>query len=466
MKHTEFDKADSQNIDRISESCGDVTVGCADVAGFVESVMESYEGLRAEHEALHDTVSALEADQLKVSEASDEARLLSERAIERLGQGTNLIQSSLGQISDLLELVETLTQHVTGFAAAMEQVRKCSQDIDQIAETTNILALNATIEAMRAGDAGRTFAVVANEVKSLAGDTRRATEEISRTIDALGGEAEIVIAKIESGAAASKDAKTSVSQIEQTIDGVANLVEEVDRQNDQIARTTGTISDHVHKVRDVLVSFDNAGVHNEKNLKQAQERMRGLELTASQMFDDIVKAGMSPRDSVIVEQAQKHAITIVEKAEAAIEHGDLTSEALFDQNYLQVEGSNPPRFRTKLSDWADQNWRPVLDHVSKQGGPIKMCSQADMNGFLPTHVSDRSRTPTGDLAHDTEYCRNGRILFDATDQKAKRSNAPYMMAVYRQEGNGQDYVVVRNVYVPIYINGRRWGDFEVAYSFG
>ena len=97
--------------------------------------------------------------------------------------------------------------------------------------------------------------------------------------------------------------------------------------------------------------------------------------------------------------------------------------------------------------------------------PIRMCSQADMKGFLPTHVSTRSRQPTGDLAHDTEFCRNGRILFDALDQKAKRSTAPYMMAVYRQEGNGQQYVVVRNVYVPLMINGRRWGDFELAYSF-
>lgn len=466
MKHTEFDTDDSQNIDTISESCGEVTVGCADVAGIVEAVITSSERLRAEHSALQGTVTELEADQQKVSEASDEARLLSERAIERLGQGTHLIQSSLGQISDLLELVETLTQHVTGFAAAMEQVRRCSQDIDQIAETTNILALNATIEAMRAGDAGRTFAVVANEVKSLAGDTRRATEEIGRTVDTLGTEAETVIAKIESGAAASKQAKTSVAQIEQTIDGVADLVEEVDRQNDQIARATGTISGHVHKVQDVLDTFDHAAVDNEGKLQQAQKRMAGLELTASQMFDDIVKAGLSPRDSMLVEQAQGFAKEIAAKAEQAIEQGSLDMKALFDQNYVPVEGSNPPRFRTALSDWADANWRPVLDHVSQQGGPIKMCSQADMNGFLPTHVSDRSRQPTGDLAHDTQYCRNGRILFDATDQKAKRSNAPYMMAVYRQEGDGTDYVVVRNVYVPLYINGRRWGDFEVAYVFG
>lgn len=465
MKHTVFDGADQQSIDVIPEKCGAVTVGCADVAGIVQAVIESSANLRAEHDALQGTVSELEADQLKVSEASDEARLLSERAIERLGQGTSLIQSSLGQISGLLELVETLTTHVTSFAAAMEQVRRCSQDIDQIAETTNILALNATIEAMRAGDAGRTFAVVANEVKSLAGDTRRATEEISRTIDTLGSEAESVIKQIETGAEASKNAKASVARIEDTIGGVADLVEEVDRQNDQIARATGTISDHVHRVQDVLTTFHGAALENENKLQNAHHKMVDLEMTASEMFDGVVKAGLSPRDSLIVEQAQNFAKDVAARAEKAVEEGDLTVDALFDQNYVLVEGSNPPRFRTRLSDWADTNWRPVLDEISKQGGPIKMCSQADMNGFLPTHISDRSRQPTGDLAYDTQYCRNGRILFDATDQKAKRSNEPYMMAVYRQEGDGTDYVVVRNVYVPLYIHGRRWGDFEVAYVF-
>ena len=464
MKHTEFDTVDRKSIDLIPQSCGEVTVGCSDVAGIVQAVIDSSEKLRAEHNALQGTVTQLEADQQKVSEASDEARLLSERAIERLGQGTTLIQSSLGQISGLLELVETLTTHVTGFAAAMEQVRRCSQDIDQIAETTNILALNATIEAMRAGDAGRTFAVVANEVKNLAGDTRRATEEISQTIDTLGGEAELVISQIENGAEASRSAKTSVAQIEETIGGVAELVEEVDRQNDQIARSTGTISDHVHRVQDVLASFDGAAIENEGKLQKAHNRIESLEITASEMFDSIVKGGLSPRDSALVDQAQSFAKRVSEIAEKAIAQGTLTQEALFDTDYKEIPGSNPKRFRTALSDWADAHWRPVFDEVVAKGGPIKMCSSADMNGFLPTHISDRCRQPTGDLAHDTKYCRNGRILLEGVDISAKRSTDAYMMAVYRQEGDGLQYLVVRNVYVPLYINGRRWGDFELAYT--
>ena len=87
-----------------------------------------------------------------------------------------------------------------------------------------------------------------------------------------------------------------------------------------------------------------------------------------------------------------------------------------------------------------------------------------MNGFLPTHVTEHSRKPIGELAHDTRYCRNGRILLDDVDKAAKASSAPYFMSVYRQEGDGTNYIVVRNVYSPVVVLGRRWGDLEVAYQ--
>jgi len=180
MEMLAVDTAGASALERIPEACGKVTVGCSDVAGIVQAVIDSSGILRAEHIELQSTVEELEQDQRKVAEASEEARLLSARAIERLGQGTSQIQSSLAQITQLLDLVGTLATHVTGFAAAMDQVQRCSKNIEQIAETTNILALNATIEAMRAGEAGRTFAVVANEVKGLAAETRQATDEIGQ----------------------------------------------------------------------------------------------------------------------------------------------------------------------------------------------------------------------------------------------------------------------------------------------
>lgn len=465
MQQIAIDTANAKALGMIPESCGAVTVGCTDVAGVVEAVIASSKALRSEHEALRETVQALEADQSKVAHASDEARLLSERAIERLSEGTALIQSSLGQIAGLIELVDTLGQHVTSFSAAMEQVRRSAQDIDNIAETTNILALNATIEAMRAGDAGRTFAVVAAEVKSLANDTRKATEEIAQTIDALGGEAEVVIGRIQAGAKASGEARASVARIESTMANVGALVEEVDKQNDVIARSTGTISGHVDRVQRVLTSYDTASRSNEDRLHGAHRKMEELEMTASEMFDRIVHAGLSPEDSAMVAQAQAMMQEVVSHTERALASGAITTAALFDTEYQPLAGTNPPLFRTRLSDWADAEWRPFLDRA-KAGDPrILGVACTDLNGFLPTHITEKSRKPTGDLDHDTLFCRNGRIMLEAIDRKAKHNGAPYMMAVYRQEADGNSYVVVRNVYVPLVIGGRRWGDFELAYSF-
>lgn len=463
LETAKIDTANASALGMIPESCGAVTVGCTEVAGIVKSVIESSEKLRAEHEALRGTVKTLEEDQERVTEASDEARLLSERAIERLGEGTDLIQSSLDQINGLLDLVDALGQHVTSFSAAMEQVRRSAQDIDAIAETTNILALNATIEAMRAGEAGRTFAVVASEVKSLASDTRKATVEISETVEALGMEASEVIGQIEAGSQASTDAKASVAEIEATITGVGELVEEVDRQNDVIARSTGTISNHVVAVQDVLTSFDKAARSNEDSLNGAHHRMQDLEVTASEMFDRIVKGGLAPEDSAMVDLAQRYAHEITELTEEALASGSLQAEALFDRDHRQVEGTNPPQYRTNLSDWADQNWRPIVDECLSHGRPVKMLTLIDPHGFMPTHATERSRKPTGNYEHDVAWCRNGRIVDDTTVRRAAESDAPYMMAVHRQHTGETGFYITRTVYVPMRFGGKRWGDLELSY---
>lgn len=464
MRPISFENTDAAALEAIPESCGAVTVGCSQVAGVVEAVIASSEVLRAEHVALLDTVAALEADQAKVGQASDEARLLSERAIERLNDGTALIHSSLGQINDLLEMVETLGQHVTAFASAMDQVRRSAKDIDDIAETTNILALNATIEAMRAGEAGRTFAVVADEVKSLANDTRKATEEIAHTINSLDDEANTFISKIEAGSQASGEAKASVAQIEATLEGVGELVEEVDKQNDLIARSTGTISARVSSVQDVLVRYDRVTRENEKKLTDAQNEAVELESIANDMFDGLVQAGLSPQDEAMAQHAMEVARELVAVTEAGLDSRKLTRADVFDHDYQLIEGSAPERFTSGITDFAAQEWKPIFDRSTDSIEESLATVCADINGFMPTHIERFAQKPTGNLEHDTRFCRNGLIIMDEADRAALKSEAPYRLSVFRQPTEAGDYTVVRSVYVPLRIDGKRWGDLKFAYS--
>jgi methyl-accepting chemotaxis protein len=464
MQHFNPERSMGNAADVISQKCGEVTVGCSDAAGIIESVIAMSQSLRSEHAAMRDTVRAMESDQVRVTQASDEARLLSEQAIDRLNDSMGLIHSSLDQISGLLALVDALGNHIIDFSAAMDQVRSCAAAIAEIADTTNILALNATIEASRAGAAGKGFAVVANEVKQLAGDSRQASAEIAQTIDTLDQQAQSVVSRIADGAAASKQARSSVGEISEMIVRVAAIVKDVDGQNDHIARATVTISDHVHRVQDVLGGFDKVAVENEARLAMVNGRMASLEMAACDMFDGIVKAGLSAPDDAMVDLAQHIAAEITQMTEAAISSGQLSSAILFDEHYREIMGSNPKRFATSLMPWADSCWRPILDRVTATHPAVLAAACTDRNGYLPTHLTAMSRKPIGDVAHDTAYCRNGRIIMMPIDQKAKASDAPYLVAVYRQEGDGETYRVVRNIYVPIRIFGRRWGDFELAYS--
>lgn len=463
MRPEQIISADAVAIDTISDQCSRVAMDCAVVGGLLDQVNATSSDLRAEHDRLAETFAALEADQRRVAEAGDEARLLSRQAIEKLAEGARSIDSSLEQINSVFSLVDVLARHLTGFSAAMVQVERCAKDIERVAETTGILALNATIEAMRAGKAGHSFELVAQEVKALAADTREATTEITRTIARLGSEAAQVSGRIEAGTRVKDEAKASIAGIESAIRNVTQLVNEVDSQNDQIARATSTISEHVGQVQTVLASFEAAASFNETQLASSIERMGILEAAGSDMFDGIVRGGLSPVDLEMVEIALEHVHELVTVTEQALANGTLTKAALFDRDYREIPGSNPARYTTGLTQWADQNWRPIIDRCLARGRPIKMFMPADMQGFMPTHATERSRPQTGNIAHDNAFCRNGRIIFGPSEQRARNSNHPFLMAVHRQNGNDGTFYIVRTVYVPLVVNGERWGDAELAY---
>jgi methyl-accepting chemotaxis protein len=464
MKMEKIEVQDNQWIRETARICGDVTVGCSETAGLLEKGLASADWLKAKHGELTELTLQLDSDIAEVAVATSEARQLSEAAVSKLQTGNETIAVSMAQFSQIISLVESLGTHITGFAAAMEQVKRVSQSIDTIARTTNMLALNAAIEAEKAGAAGQTFAVVAAEVKKLALDTRTAAVEITGTVNSLSDEASKFVAQIEDGVANSGAAQQHFAGLQQLVQGVSDIVGKVGEHNREIADSTSAI--HKGLIDSQKLRDDVAVANGEmfEAVASAHRQISDLEMQANRMFDHIVHSGLSLEDLEFVELAKEEARAIVEVTEAAIAGGTLSMEALFDTDYQQVPGSNPPRYTTKLTKWAEAHWQPIIEAMkARRPDAILSCVPTSKEGFLPIHLKEFSRAPTGDLAHDTKYCRNGRILLGGIDDIAKASEQDYMMAVYRHEGDGRTYKTVRNVYVPLRINGRRWGDAEIAY---
>ena len=465
MKMEKVALSENHWIHETAQICGEVTVGCAEAAGVLEQALQSADWLKARHGEMTELTQALDADIAEVAQATRDARILAEAAVAKLKTGHDTVQLSLASFSELISLIMSLGSHITGFAAAMEQVKRVSQSIDSIARTTNMLALNAAIEAEKAGAAGQTFAVVAAEVKKLAHDTRRAAVEITGTVNSLSHEAAKFVVEIEEGVSTSGAAQEQFASLQELIYGVSDVVAKVGDHNREIADSTAQIHRGLVDSQNVRDAVEGANGEMFAAVVRAHSQIGGLEMQANKMFDHIVHSGLSKRDSEFVELARQKAEEVKALTEAAIADGTLTLEALFDTDLRLIEGSNPPRFTSKLTPWAEQHWQPFIEAV-KDSNPDEITSVvcSSLKGFLPVQLKELARAPTGDIAHDTKYCRNGRVIQDPVDIPAKTSEQDYMMAVFRHEGDGHSYKVMRNVYVPLRINGRRWGDFEIAYS--
>ncbi|MEQ1509302.1 MAG: methyl-accepting chemotaxis protein [Sphingopyxis sp.] len=448
---------------KLAGHCGELAVGCSDVGGEIQDVANDLSEQMQSLAKLERLTANLEADQAQVARATEEAKILSARATADISSSADQVKLSIDDIGKLTELVERLGTHVTNFAAAMEQVKAVSSTIESIAKTTNMLALNAAIEAERAGAAGRTFAVVASEVKKLASNTRAATDEIKRTVGSLSKEAEGLVREINIGVEESRNAEAGFGRVSEALNRAIDLVALVDGQGDQIARSASLIHANSQQMRGGLQDYGVRVRASADMLVKSHDKVDKLESLSNRVFHGLVAAGASTEDWAFVSYAMTKRDEVVALTEAALRSGTLTVAQLRDKAYQSVAGSNPERFRTALSDWADAHWRPVLDEICAFDDRVmaSVCSSAD--GFLPTHISKFSQNPTGDLAHDTQYCRNGRIIMGDCDKEAKISEEPFFMAVYRHEADGQNYQVTRNVYVPLHFNGRRWGDLEIAY---
>ena len=448
-------------IRAVARDCGSLSIECSDVAGYVEQVADKI-GLHLKTlDGLEEVTNQLLADQGRVSDSTDEARLLSEQAKAKLDAGREAIEGTIEGFKGLTDLVVQLGERMAGFATAMNQVQSVSSTIEVIARKTNMLALNATIEAARAGDAGRSFAVVAAEVKKLAHDTRSATSQIALTIGELTREAGAVTSEIKTGVERSRAAQSGFGTISDTVREVTEIVGMVDRQTEGIAHSTSMIQTSVDRVKAGLTAFAGDARDNGGQLIKAQKRLSHLEMLSNTMLNTLANSGAEIDDTPMILKGQQLMRQIQERVEAGIDRGDITIEQVFDRNYRERPGSNPKQYDTDFCDFADANVQPMLDFTRNHDNRVIGTTIGDVNGHLPTHLSDRSQPQGNDPVWNDAHCRNRRILIDDQTNFALKSDHPTLMTYLMQRGD--ESIAVKNVYVPLFIKGRRFGNLELAY---
>ncbi len=218
-----------------------------------------------------------------VARNAEEAAQAAQTADSKVESGQQVVRQSMVRIEQLADSATSASSSIESLSAEIQNIGTVLGVIKSVAEQTNLLALNAAIEAARAGEQGRGFAVVADEVRALAKRTQQSTEEIERLVSALRSAAQASVQQIQSSGELVKLAVSDALQTESALGSIAAAVSLIQQMNQQIAAAAeeqSSVAEEINRsVTSIRASADQSSLAMQGNAASSIELAQlGVEL--------------------------------------------------------------------------------------------------------------------------------------------------------------------------------------------
>jgi methyl-accepting chemotaxis protein len=238
--------------DGVSHDSRDIHVFLNGVAGQLREQSQQADGIR-------DAVSAMAATVDDIAGRANTTASQGRAAAERAAAGGRIVQNTIAGMEQISQRVGAAAQAVEGLRSQSQQIDTIVRTIHDIADQTNLLALNAAIEAARAGEQGRGFAVVADEVRKLAERTSTATGEISTMIAAIHVNINQTVNMIgqgaqtaDAGVGMAREAGEALNEIVTGSGEVTRLIEEIAQATDRQQASVHQVEQNITRIADLI----------------------------------------------------------------------------------------------------------------------------------------------------------------------------------------------------------------------
>ena len=264
------------------------------IGGIVQAVASTSTELHSSAESLHGISRQTTARSVQVAEASEQTSLsvqvvasAAEELTSSIGEISRQVHESTGLISGAVEQINQTNDTVRTLAESSGKIGEVVGLINDIASQTNLLALNATIEAARAGEAGKGFAVVASEVKNLAGQTAKATEEISTNIAAMQNVTNNAVSAMQQIARIVENINDVSNSIVSAVTQQSSATQEIAKNIQKVSTNTCDVSTNIHSVTQAAEESMQGSQHVLAAANELSRQSERLNKEVSQFLDQI-----------------------------------------------------------------------------------------------------------------------------------------------------------------------------------